>query len=185
MDVTSGEEVRERAGEKYQRQWLGFWIYKTHPAVGAQGRQRQSSEQHPGVLLPEGAQSGVDPLPRAPCLQRAGELHGASRGAAPTPQRLWDRREREGGSPSWGSAHAHVPNAGKRGGLLKEGRFRLGRGEKFFPMRVLRPWPRLPRGAVAAPSLAVSKARLDGAWSTLGWGKGVPARGRGVELGDL
>jgi len=34
---------------------------------------------------------------------------------------------------------------------------------------VVRPWPGLPRGAVAAPSLAVPKARLDGAWSTLGW----------------
>jgi len=33
-------------------------------------------------------------------------------------------------------------------------------------------WHRLPREAVAAPSLAVSKARLDGALSTLGWGKG-------------
>jgi len=33
----------------------------------------------------------------------------------------------------------------------------------------VRPWPRLPRAAVAAPSPAVSKARLDGALSTLGW----------------
>jgi len=32
-------------------------------------------------------------------------------------------------------------------------------------------WPRLPREAVAAPSLAVLKARLDGALSTLGWWK--------------
>jgi len=50
---------------------------------------------------------------------------------------------------------------------------------------VVRPWPRLPRGAVAAPSLAVSKARLDGAWRTLGWWKGsLPVAG-GVELGEL
>ena len=34
-------------------------------------------------------------------------------------------------------------------------------------MRVVRPWHRLPREAVAAPSLAVFKARLDGAWSNL------------------
>ena len=45
-------------------------------------------------------------------------------------------------------------------------------GKKFFPMRVVRPWPRLPREAVAAPSLAMFKAKLDGAWSTLGWWKG-------------
>ena len=39
-------------------------------------------------------------------------------------------------------------------------------------MRVMRPWPRLPGGAVAAPSLAGLKARLDGAGSTLRWWKG-------------
>jgi len=43
---------------------------------------------------------------------------------------------------------------------------------KLFLMRVVKHWPRLPRGAVAAPSLAVLKARLDGALSTLGWWKG-------------
>jgi len=51
---------------------------------------------------------------------------------------------------------------------LKEGRFVLHIRKKFFPMRVVRHWHRLPREAVAAPSLAVLKARLDGALSTLG-----------------
>jgi len=36
---------------------------------------------------------------------------------------------------------------------------------------VVRHWHRLPREAVGAPSLAVFKARLDGALSTLVWGK--------------
>jgi len=36
---------------------------------------------------------------------------------------------------------------------------------------VVRPWPRLPRAAVAAPFLAVLKAGLDGAGSTLLWWK--------------
>jgi len=54
---------------------------------------------------------------------------------------------------------------------LKEGRFRLGKRKKFFTMRVVRHWHRLPREAVAAPSLAVFKARLDGALSTLVWWK--------------
>ena len=36
-------------------------------------------------------------------------------------------------------------------------------------MRVVKPWPRLPREAVAVPSLAGFKAKLDGALSTLGW----------------
>jgi len=55
---------------------------------------------------------------------------------------------------------------------LREGRLRLGIRQKFFPMRVVRPWHRLPREAVAAPSLAGLKARLDTALSTLGWWKG-------------
>jgi len=54
---------------------------------------------------------------------------------------------------------------------LKEGRFRLGIRKKFFPMRVVRPWPRLSREAVAAPCLAGFKARLDGALSNLVWWK--------------
>jgi len=39
----------------------------------------------------------------------------------------------------------------------------------FFTVRVVRPWHRLPREAVAAPSLAVFRARLDGALSNLVW----------------
>ncbi|KFR02416.1 hypothetical protein N306_06927, partial [Opisthocomus hoazin] len=50
---------------------------------------------------------------------------------------------------------------------LKEGRFRLDIRKEFFTMRVVRHWPRLPREAVTAPSLAVFKARLDGALSNL------------------
>jgi len=45
--------------------------------------------------------------------------------------------------------------------------FRLHTRKKFFTMRVVRHWHRLPREAVAAPSLAVFKARLDGALSNL------------------
>jgi len=39
--------------------------------------------------------------------------------------------------------------------------------KKFFTMRVVKHWPRLPREAVAAPSLTGFKARLDGALSNL------------------
>jgi len=45
---------------------------------------------------------------------------------------------------------------------LKEGRFRLGRRKKFFTMRVVRRWNRLPREAVDVTSLEMFKARLDG-----------------------
>ncbi|KFQ86767.1 hypothetical protein N337_00884, partial [Phoenicopterus ruber ruber] len=50
---------------------------------------------------------------------------------------------------------------------LKEGRFRLDVRKKFFTLRVVRHWNRLPRAAVDAPSLEVFKARLDGALSNL------------------
>ena len=50
---------------------------------------------------------------------------------------------------------------------LTQGRFRLDVRKKFFPVRVVRPWHRLPRAAVAAPSLEGFKARLDGALGNL------------------
>jgi len=50
---------------------------------------------------------------------------------------------------------------------LKESIFRSDIRKKFFTLRVVKHWPRLPREAVAAPSLAVFKARLDGSLSTL------------------
>ncbi|KFP56873.1 hypothetical protein N323_06948, partial [Cathartes aura] len=50
---------------------------------------------------------------------------------------------------------------------LKEGRFRLYIRKKFFTVRVVRHWNRLPREVVDAPSLEAFKARLDGALSNL------------------
>ncbi|KFQ90966.1 hypothetical protein Y956_15093, partial [Nipponia nippon] len=50
---------------------------------------------------------------------------------------------------------------------LKEGRFRLAIRKKFFTMRVVSHWNRLPREAVDASSLEVFKARLDGALSNV------------------
>ena len=50
---------------------------------------------------------------------------------------------------------------------LEEGRFRLDMRKKFFTMRLVRHWSKLPREAVGAPSLKVLKARLDGALSNL------------------
>ena len=56
--------------------------------------------------------------------------------------------------------------------------------KKFFPVRVVRPWPRLPREAGAAPFLAGLKARLDGARSTPGWWKMSLLMAGGLELDD-
>ena len=50
---------------------------------------------------------------------------------------------------------------------LKQGRFRLHIRKKFFTIRVVRHWKRLPREVVAAPSLEAFKGRLDGALSSL------------------
>jgi len=71
------------------------------------------------------------------------------------------------------------------GFLLEENRFRLDIRKKFFTLRVVRLWHRFPREAVAAPSLAVFKARVDGALSNLVWWKvSLPLKG-GFGLGDL
>jgi len=50
---------------------------------------------------------------------------------------------------------------------MKEGRFRLDIRKKFFTMSVVRPWHRLPKEVVDAPSLETFRVRLDGALSNL------------------
>jgi len=68
---------------------------------------------------------------------------------------------------------------------LKEGRFRLDIRNKFFTMRVVRHWNRLPREVVAAPSLAVFKAMWDWALSNLVWWKVSLSMAGGLEPDDL
>jgi len=50
---------------------------------------------------------------------------------------------------------------------LQQGRIRLDIRKKFFTMRVVKHWHRLPREAVEAPSLETFKTRLDRALSNL------------------
>ena len=52
-------------------------------------------------------------------------------------------------------------------GKLKEGRFRLDIRKKFFTIRVVRHWHRLPREVVGALSLEIFKVRMDHPLSNL------------------
>jgi len=57
--------------------------------------------------------------------------------------------------------------------------------KKFFTLKLVRCWNRLPREAVDVPSLEVFKAGLDGASSTQVWWKvSLPMAGV-LELEDL
>ena len=50
---------------------------------------------------------------------------------------------------------------------LEESRFRIDIRKKFFTLKVVRHWNRLPSEAVDALSVEAFKARLDGALSNL------------------
>ena len=53
------------------------------------------------------------------------------------------------------------------GFIPKKGRFRSDIRKKFFTVRVMRHWTRLPREVVDTPSLETFKVTLDGALSNL------------------
>ena len=131
---------------------------------------------------------GDDPRAGAPLLR--GQAEGA--GAAQEKRRL--RGDLRAAASAWRGyrksgeglcTRGCSDRTGGNGSKLTEGRFRLDIRKKFFPMRVVRPWPRLPREAVDAPSLAGFKARLDGALSTLGWWKMSLLMAGGLESDGL
>lgn len=74
-----------------------------------------------------------------------------------------------GGQESWGGTLGQGWGARTRGSSwsLAGGRLQEEIGKKFCPLRALRAWPRLPRGAGGTPALAVPKARLGGTGGSL------------------
>ena len=67
------------------------------------------------------------------------------------------------------------------GHKLKHRKFHLNMRKNFFPLRVMEPWPMLPREAVESPSLEILKTHLDVVLCSLLW---VTLLGQGVGLGD-
>jgi len=57
--------------------------------------------------------------------------------------------------------------------------------KKFFTMRVMKHWNRMPREAVEAPSLETFNTRLEGALSNLAWWKVPLSLAGGLGLGGF
>jgi len=64
-----------------------------------------------------------------------------------------------------------VPSDRTRGNghKLKQRKLQLNMRKNFLPLRVMEPWPRLPREAVDSPSLEIFQTRLDKVLRSLLW----------------
>jgi len=113
----------------------------------ATGRNRPRSRFSGGCCWPGHGDKRCHLLQTLTVLERECTVHG------------WDAGHRA--ESPW-PAHCRI---------LPAARVRLDITKKFFTLGKVRLWHRLPREAVAAPSLAVFKARLDEALRNLIWWK--------------
>jgi len=68
---------------------------------------------------------------------------------------------------------------------LREGRLRLDIRKKYFTLRVVKHWNRLPRDVVNAPSLETFRGQVGRGSEQPGLAEDVPAYCRGLGLDDL
>ena len=162
------------------RGWGLCWRSST-PAAPAPAPPKRGAGPAEGLSPPLGQRRRRDPQHRGCCWGATARLHGSWADGVPHPG------ERLGGWRGPGRAKWAVPIPAQTRpcrslrGWRESWNHRMlwaGRGHS-------RSSRSLPREAVAAPSLAVSKARLDGALSTLGWWKGSLLMAGGLEPDEL
>jgi len=125
-----------------------------HSAVGADPEEGQKDDQRTGA---------------PPLWEQAGNLQPGEWKAPRRPYSGLPVPE-EGLQESWGGTFytgTNQQDEGKWFFKLEKGRFRPDIRKKFFTVRVVRHWNRLPSKVVNAPSLEAFKARLDGALNNL------------------
>jgi len=128
-----------------------------------------------GGIISNDPRAGASPLLLGGQAGRAGAGQPGEEKAAGRPESSCQCLE--GLRESWRGAVTQAWSDSTRGHgfKLKEGRLRLEIRKKFFPLRVVRPWPRLPSSPGSVQGQAGRGSEHPGLV------EGVPAHGRGVK----